>query len=298
MEVYRQKIKELEAQKEQLEADLSRLSDTFARARKTAKADTKQVATTLPKGSALIDFLRLPVFNFTAKGKESKRLSPRYFAFILSSGRPDDISLIDLGDAGEIDRLIGEFKKTIGNYQGGPEGKESSRISRKLYDRIFLPLTKDLKGAKDIYLSPDGNLNLVPFEILKSPDGKYLIEDYTFNYLGSGRDIFGFGMVKAKGSAPLIMGDPDYDLDESGVKSSLTRLGLPSTGKRSVTTRSRDMSSKGFSPLPGTKEEVESITALLGKKDTSLYTGKNALEEVLVGYRTRRSSTLPPTVSS
>ncbi len=283
-EAYRKNIGELGSQKERLEAELSKLSNAFARTKKTAKADTKQVAAALPKGSALIDFIKLPTFNFTAKGRERKWASPRYYAFILLSGDASDTSLIDLGDAGETDRLIGEFKRNIGNYQGDPGGKEASRISGKLYDRIFLPLVNDLKGTKDIYLSPDGNLNIIPFEVLKGPDGRYLIEDYTFNYLGTGRDILGFGMVKGKPSKPLIIGDPDYDLDEAGVKSSLSRLGMISSGKGSSTTRSRDMSIQGFSPLPGTREEAESIAALLGMKNASLYTGKDALEEVLMGY--------------
>ncbi len=285
MEAYRKRIKELEAQKEQLEMELSRLSDTFAKTKKVARADVKQVASSLPKGSVLIDFVRLPLFNFTKKGKQNKWDPPRYFAFILPSGGAADVSFIDLGDAGEIDRLIGELKKTISNYYADPEGKRSSTISRRLCERIFTPLVKDLKGAKEIYLSPDGSLNLIPFEILKGPDGRYLIEDYTFNYLGTGRDILGFGMVRGKSSKSLIIGDPDYNLDEGGQGASLKKLGIASMDKRSFATRSRDLSSKEFSPLPGTKEEVESIASLMGKKDIILYTGKDALEEVLFAYK-------------
>ncbi len=281
-EARRQKIAELEQRKEQLEAELSRLSDAFARTRRIAKADSGQVAGALPAGSVLIDFVKLPVVDFHAVGTKKKWGPPRYYAFVLPSGRPDRVSFIDLGSADKIDRLIGEFKKNIVNYQADPAGKEASRISRRLYEDIFRPLEKEIAGIKDIYVSPDGNLNLIPFEILKGPDGRYLIEDRSFNYLGTGRDILGFGMVKTKSSPPLIMGDPDYDLDEAELKASLEKLGIAPGRHRFVATRSRDMSSKEFPPLPGTREEVESIISLLGKKGSSLYTGKEALEDVLM----------------
>ncbi len=284
LDVYEKKIKELQEQKGKLEAELSKISDAFARTRKVAKADTKQVSDALPKGSFLIDFVKLPIFNFTARSKDKRWLPPHYYAFILPSGRPDSVSLIDLGGSGEIDRLIGEFKKNVTNLQGDPEGKEVSRISRRLHDCVFSPLSRKLKDTKEVYISPDGNLNLIPFEVLQGPDGKYLIEDYTFNYLGSGRDILGFGLVKGTPSKPLIIGDPDYNLDEAGHKDALKKLGI-TPEKRSIVMRSRDLSSKEFSPLPGTREEVESITALLGKNDAALYTDRNALEEVLMKHR-------------
>ena len=281
VEVYRRKIEELEAKKRELEAELSKASEVFARSQKVSKADVGQVAGALPGGSVLVDFARLPIFSFTARGMEKRWLPSHYIAFIVPSGRASEVSIVDLGSADEIDRLIRDFKTVVGNYQTDPEGKESSRLARKLCDRIFQPLVKELKGAREIYLSPDGNLNLIPFEVLKSPDGRYLIEDYTFNYLGSGRDVLGFGIVKGRSSEPLIIGDPDYDLDEKSLKEASQKLGIKPAGKRSTAVRSRDMSSQGFSSLPGTREEVESIASILGKKNIIFLTGPQALEEVL-----------------
>jgi CHAT domain-containing protein len=43
-----------------------------------------------------------------------------------------------------------------------------------------------------------------------------------------------------------------------------------------------DMKGFQFKRLPGTKEEVKAIQALLGKDQVDLYTGKKALEEVLM----------------
>ena len=70
--------------------------------------------------------------------------------------------------------------------------------SKKLYNLVFEPLLKELRNKREIFLSPDGNLNLIPFEVLQGPDGRFLIEDYTFDYLAAGRDIVGFAEFKEK----------------------------------------------------------------------------------------------------
>jgi len=146
---------------------------------------------------------------------------------------------------------------------------------------VFEPIKKELGDVKEIFISPDGNLNLMPFEVLQGPDGRFLIEDYTFNYLAAGRDILGFGEIEERGGKALIIGDPDYDLGSEERRSTLRKLALAPAGKRHAAKRSRDMRGFTFQRLPGTKEEVEAIQDLLGKDQAELYTGKKALEEVL-----------------
>ena len=77
---------------------------------------------------------------------------------------------------------------------------------------VFKPIEEKIGKAKDIFISPDGNLNLIPFEVMQRPDGRYLIEDFTFNYLAAGRDIVGFGDINTTNSKALLFGDPDFDI--------------------------------------------------------------------------------------
>ncbi|MCK7508823.1 MAG: CHAT domain-containing protein [Desulfobacterales bacterium] len=56
-------------------------------------------------------------------------------------------------------------------------------------------------SAREIFISPDGNLNLIPFEVLRGPGSGSLIEDYNFNYLAAGRDLLAFNEIKG-GSGP------------------------------------------------------------------------------------------------
>jgi CHAT domain-containing protein len=77
------------------------------------------------------------------------------------------------------------------------------------------------------------------------------------------------------------MGDPDFDLGVEERDSILRKMGLSSRAREDVGSRSPRMSGFHFSRLPHTKEEVETIGDLLGEQRAVVYTGKEALEEVL-----------------
>ncbi|GAG20829.1 unnamed protein product, partial [marine sediment metagenome] len=207
-EAYKRRITNLEEKKNRLEASLSRLSQTFALNQKIAKANCKKVAKALPKNTVLIDFARVEMLNFKAKGRAGKWSPAHYLAFVLHAGKGDKVGMIDLGDAERIDEAVSRFKGEISNI-GDIKAAKPIKSSREIYDLVFAPLRKDIGEAKEIFMSPDGNLNLIPFEVLQGPDGRYLIEDYTFNYLAAGRDVLGFGQIKGKGGKALLMGDPD-----------------------------------------------------------------------------------------
>ena len=191
------------------------------------------------------------------------------------------VEMIDLGDAREIDRNITLLKNELENHKD-KQSLNGMEASRKIHDFVFEPLKKALGEVKEVFISPDGNLNLIPFEVLRGPDGRYLIEDYTFNYLAAGRDITGFGEIREKGAKALLMGDPDFDMGTEEKESTLRRIGPERRKKKEdEAKRSSDMRGFHFSRLPGTREEVISIQELLGKDNAALYTGKEALEEVL-----------------
>ena len=48
------------------------------------------------------------------------------------------------------------------------------------------------------------------------------------------------------------------------------------------TTRSANLNEVSFQPLPYTKEELKDIGEIIGEKNCEIYTGKNALEEILM----------------
>ena len=85
-EAYKQQIAELNTRKEELEAQLSHLSQAYAIKQKIAKADIEQVARSLPKNTALLEFARVNMYDFKATGTEQKWLPAHYLAFVLHAG--------------------------------------------------------------------------------------------------------------------------------------------------------------------------------------------------------------------
>jgi CHAT domain-containing protein len=212
---------------------------------------------------------RIPDYDF----KAFKWGNSRYLAFVLSTEKGAKVSLIDLGNADTIDQKVAALKKSLGKSESPSD--VLTKQSNDLYKLIFAPLTSALSESKQIFLSPDGSLNLIPFEVLQDDQGRYLIETHTFHYVSAGRDIAGYGMVKEKGQKAILMGDPDFDL---------------TTGKISQDkqTLSRSMRGISFSRLAGTKKEVEAIAAILGSVAILTYTGKAATESVLMQSKSPR----------
>ena len=271
-QAYQKRITYLTTQKETMEGQLSRLSQTFAQQKKTRIATTSAVAAALPKGTVLIEIARIRDFDF----KTVMLGTSRYLAFVLSAGKGSDVSLVDLGSADNIDHKVADFKKSLGNSRTQPD--LLAKQSNDLYKIIFAPLTSAIGNSKQIFLSPDSSLNLIPFEVLQDDQGRYLIETHTFRYVSAGRDIAGYGMVKEKGQKAILMGDPDFDL-ATGIKA-------PDTARKVALSRS--MQGISFSRLPATKKEVEAIAAILGSAASNTYTGKVATESVLTQSKSPR----------
>lgn len=279
-EAYQKKKADLEAQKEILESRLSQLSQSFALNQKIAKADSEKVSRALPENTILLEFARVDKFNFKTRDWKRRWEPARYLAFILHAGKSDKIGMIDLGVADQVDKVLARLKREIVGLKD-LKGMKTIDSSRKLYDLVFKPIKKGLGSVKEIYISPDGNLNLIPFEMLQGPDGRFLIEDYTFNYLTAGRDIIGFKEIKEKGGKALLMGDPDFDMGAKEKDTTLRKLTLSKIKHKETVTRSMDMRGFYFGRLPGTRDEVKFIQKLFGKDKAECFTANEALEEIL-----------------
>ena len=267
-EYYKEKKYSLEKRKEQLESALSRLKRSVSFNRKVTEVDCEKVANALPQGSALLEFARIdtPIY------KLNDQPGAYYIAFILRSGANDEVDLIDLGDANQIDNLIVKYKKELSESDNN-NFEAALATSRAIYERVFYPLTDHLGSAKNIYISPDGHLNLIPFEVLQNPDGSFLIEEYTFNYLSAGRDLLRFTDDQSMDGKYLLMGAPDFEIPE---------LKKPTDQMAMLSKRSADLGKLSFIPLPYAKSELDAIGNILGPERTIIYTGKDALEETLL----------------
>jgi CHAT domain-containing protein len=273
---YRNRIDALDQQKTAIEASLIGLSREFVRQQQMAAADCEKVAHAMSENTALVEFARIRMFDFNTRSL----MPAHYLAFILHAGESHRVELIDLGRAEKIDNAVMNFRRAMAELK---DIKYAGTMlsAQALYAFVFNPIKKALGDVKEIFISPDGNLSLVPFEVIQGPDGRFLIEDYTFNYLSLGREILGFGQVKKKGAKSLFMGDPAFDMALNEKTSVLRNSEVTVT--REITDRfSTDMMGLHFGRLPGTGEEVTAIQTLLGEEQAVLFTGKAATKDVLM----------------
>ncbi|MEW6266095.1 MAG: CHAT domain-containing tetratricopeptide repeat protein [Thermodesulfobacteriota bacterium] len=283
----RTEIVRIEAEIQRLEARLSRQSQAFAQNLRMGQADAVKTAKSLPPDSVLVEFVSSRAFSFGPSPEKGRWGPGRYLAFILPAGQVDRLVVKDLGEAGAINKVIVGFKKALAKRDDQNLANVTT-AARRLYDLVWAPLKAEIGSAGKVFISPDGVLNLIPFEVFLNPEGRYLIEDHAFYYLTSGRDVLGFDQARAgEGSGQvLLFGDPDFWLNREQREKILAKLDLtPEDEEDQVITRAPVELETGrgltFNPLPGTRAEVRAISELVGTRQARPHLGAEAVEEVL-----------------
>lgn len=279
-EDYIKQIKKLEEEKEALEVELSKLSKDFALEKMAGKADAKKISEILPEGSVYMDFIRIDIYDFTQQqfGK------PRYLLFLLIPDKQPLVKLIDIANSEDVDKHIKAYLHEMNAVKIGnlPDAEILNAKAKAIYELVLKPAESYFKNKRHLFISPDANLNLIPFEVLINSEGKYLTEDYLISYIEAGRDIVRFtDTAKSKGSA-LIMADPDYDMGMDEKEKIVKEMDITETRVRGAV--SKDMLKMRFSRLPDTKQEADAIEKIIKdrlKISVDNYQNKKALEEVL-----------------
>jgi CHAT domain-containing protein len=135
------------------------------------------------------------------------------------------------------------------------EAGPGSDLRAKVLDSV----REALDGIEHIIVAPDGELAVLPFEVLPGHDGRPLLEDYRFSYLAVGRDALRVGAADRSTAKPLVIAGPDFDLGSAGPVGAEQQ-----PGTSAAVSRDMDRSSLRFPPLPGALEEGREVAALLG----------------------------------
>jgi tetratricopeptide (TPR) repeat protein/CHAT domain-containing protein len=294
LQTHQQLLDEWSAQKERFEAEVARQIPEMNLEQKLRSIDHQIVAMALPEGTTLVEFVCFDVFDFKAvpANKEPQWKPARYIAFVMPAGEPDNVQMIDLGEAPPIDQMIATFRETItgeaedGSNRGLGALPSSARcvtgegIGIQLREAIFTPLLKAIGKRKRLMISPDGDLTRLPFEVLPTDNGRRLIDEYQMSYLGAGRDVIRFEFKSnRKPSRSLVTANPDFDLCTKAMRAKTTA----STGRRSRDFKRDEMDT--FASLPGTRVEGENIAAML---DAELLTDSEALDARLKNCKSPR----------
>jgi CHAT domain-containing protein/Tfp pilus assembly protein PilF len=286
LDAHQRQLIEWQGRREVLERELAQQIPEMNLERKLRAADRRAVALALEEGVALVEFVRFDVVDFHAvPARGERRWKPaRYLAFVLPCGEPDNVQMIDLGEADEIDLLLADFRASItgteegrglppaavdgGKYAPGPSDSFAAKVRSSLRDvsrrrarpasastglpgaalrtAVFDKVLPALGGRTRLLLAPDSQLTRLPFGVLLTDDGRLLADDYQISYVGCGRDVLRFNAtVTGTPNEPFVLCDPDFDL---GAGADLSK------GRWT------------FQRLDATRAEGEAISALLRVK--------------------------------
>jgi CHAT domain-containing protein/Flp pilus assembly protein TadD len=245
LEEYRQRVSSLDDKAKQLENQLSRRSAEFPTLSQPVTLEAIQKL--IPGDAALVEVVRYQPFN--PKAPRNKIFGePHYAAYILTSnGEPQ---AIDLGQAKKIEEYLELFRQSLTDKNTPISQLQES--ARNLDRLLMQPVRKLLGNTRKILISPDGALNLIPFEVLVDENNQYLVENYSFTYLTSGRDLLRLQNPSPSQQPPVVLADPYFDRPGE----------IAAASSNSNNTRSIDLSKIIFSPLSGTAEEARAIASL------------------------------------
>lgn len=289
-----------------LEAKL-READTLLRERNSQRfpglidgaATHSDITQSMPVGAALIDLVQYRRCEFTTPEAGVKELRYAVYLTIPRSEEQGNAGLgrVDLGEAAPIDEAVGTIARRMS--AGQYAAKDLSQALERVSQLVYSPLAVHLTNVSHLIVCPDGQLSRLPFEML-SHEGRFLIEDKLISYVGSGREIVRLAKAteSVQTNAPLVMGNPDFDLDLTEMDASpvqLAGVGAAAAVEEEssasvasfsrapmpvVCTLSRDYRGLHFNPLPGAEGEAREAAKLLGE-ETVLRLGSEAREAEL-----------------
>ena len=207
----------------------------------------------------------------------ARPLDKRYYAYLLrGTGEP---LAFDLGDALPIAKASDALRVAI------RERRDPTAAAHALNQLVLQPLRAQLGANKRLLLSPDDDLNLVPFAALKDPNGKYLLEQYEIDYLTSGRDLLQLAGLQSARGAPVVLGNPDFDAGASAA-----------TASPGSTQRSGDLARARFSPCLAPPKRSKPFKSCSPTRACSR--AREPASRCCKGCKRRSCSTSPPTASS
>ena len=265
-ETYLQRLETLARQQERLQGVLSTRSATFGET--VTPITLEGVRRALPADAVLVEWFRYEPFDPKAKGGV-RWGAPRYVAYVLKhAGEP---VVIDLGAAQSIDALVVELRAALSD----PANTYFKEVAQELSGKLIKPLRSHLPQSGRLLLSPDGELNLLPFAALVDEQGVYLAQHFELTYLTSGRDLLRMAAEAVPRGGDVVLANPDYGQSPSpGPPANTSLQPAPPV----------DFDRSGlppFTPLKGTADEAKALQALLKLDAQHVLTGDRATEASL-----------------
>lgn len=275
MAQHQERIKALSQRREQLESEVARSSQGYYE--RSGAVTLAAIKADMPADAALVEFAVYRPFDPTQPNESEKNFGdPRYIAYVIPS--QGELRWKDLGGAKDIDAAVEAFRQALRD----PQRQDVKQLARALDAKIMQPVRALTGRATHLLVSPDGQLDLIPFEALVDPQGRYLIEKFSVTYLTTGRDLLRMEQARESKSGPFVIADPFFGEPGTTMVASADKPNLKLHAainrRRSITT-AQDLSAVYFAPLSGTAVEARAIQSLF--PDAHVLTGTRATKSAL-----------------
>jgi CHAT domain-containing protein/tetratricopeptide (TPR) repeat protein len=241
---YQKALATLEQRRDRLESQISSRTAEFQSGHEPVSLSAIRAA--VPADAALVEFAIYQPFDPTAVVSSEEHAAPRYAAYVIRRDGPT--RGVDLGSVADVDAAVTPLRLALRD----PARADVKSLARKADALVLRPVRALVGDAQRLLISPDGALNLVPFEALVDERGRYQIERYAIAYVGSGRDLLRMEAGPPAAGRPLVLADPAFGGPGHGVY---------------------------FTPLSGTAREAADIRRLL--PGAAVLTGDRATKSAL-----------------
>lgn len=155
------------------------------------------------------------------------------------------------------------------------KGSKIYSVDGLLYDLLWTPLSAHMKGMKDIYISPQGELHKVNFSAIKDPKGNPLYKIHNIHRVSSTGNIT--KDYKTSVTSSHLYGGLIYEANDSTMLAEHRKYPSSMNNKLWI----KDDTRSGWAYLPNTQIEVDSIEDILKLKDINIvkYHGSAGTEE-------------------
>ncbi|AFY27494.1 tetratricopeptide repeat protein [Cyanobium gracile] len=220
---------------------------------KPTLVSTQDIANVLPADGVLVEFQRYRPFNVGMIGGQPSWGEAHYIALILKPN--GTIQAVSLGRASVIDTAITRMHTSL-EQATADAPSQLAEVRRLVVD----PIRPHTRGSSRWFLSPDAELNRIPFLALpsESAGSNPLSEQVKIKILTTGRDLLRLQQPPMRGHGKLVMADPDFDRPGSGVPFSNANA-----AKHQAQRRSTDLSATRWQRLKATQGEGTAVAAML-----------------------------------
>ncbi|SEH38464.1 CHAT domain-containing protein [Magnetospirillum fulvum] len=260
----------LEDRVNELQGTLGRASQRFRRS--VAALSLDDLIKALPPEAVLVDYV---IYGDDGRQKLAA-------AVLRKEGDRPVFALVRFDDPAVIEAAVTKYRTVIQDEEVEIDdlldaGEAVTRV-------VWQPLEAALGGRRQVYVVPDGILNILPFSALVQKNRKYLIESVDLHLLTSSRDLLPSPIGTTKGY--LINAGPDYNTEAVVGRDVLEQARSRSAGAADLQMSVRGMSGlRGlhFDPLPGAEREGQLIQRTVeGQgKPTVIHSRADAQEKTL-----------------